>query len=210
MFVSPRIIFGDYRYGEVSPGKVNEALANTTQVRFLPPNPVYYLSRVKELFSRFFTASSVDRAKFDFMISSKRLHEAYILFGQGKYSLAKNSLEDYDLATKRSVGQLKKARSQNQDVTAAVDEMVEKLNYQEILLIYLAGANRDEPKLQGAFASFESYVNELNSIKPGILTRFKILRVKMDSEGSSSAKTNSAQTAPIEPTASAVPRRVIF
>ncbi len=208
--VTPLPVFGDTHYGEVTGGQVNEALANTAHVRFLPPNPLYYLSRVKELFSRFFTASAVERARFDFMISSKRLKETYLLFEQSKYSSANNALADYSIATNKSVEQLKKARSQNQEIIPVVEEITDKLNYHEILLIYLIKNGNDNLNIQNVLISFEVYVEELNNFKPGNRDRFKILKEEKEGESSSSANLNPSLYETVEPTASAVSKKVIY
>lgn len=194
---------------KVSEGKVDEALMNTAHVRFLPPNPIYYTIRIKEKFNRFFTASAVKRAEFDFMISGKRLKEAYLLIEQGKLNHVRGVLFDYYSSTDKSALQLVKAKTQNQEIIPAVDMIIDRLEYHETLLIYLKTTNDTNQEVEIAIGSFESYVNQLEKIKPGIRQRFKLLKVQnkpvLQFEALPSPKAGS-----VEATSTSQPRRIIY
>jgi hypothetical protein len=198
----------------VTGAQVDEALANTTHVRFLPPNPLYYLTRVKEIFGRFFSSSSVERAEFDFLMSSKRLKEAYLLSKQDRINLARDVLYDYDKSTKSSIAQLNKARSQNQEILPAVDEIIGKLKYHETLIKYLATEVEHESG-ESAISSFKNYVYELERLKPDIKNRFDL--AKEDNEDNSGDRIQMQSPSPaatpnftFETTGGARPKRILY
>lgn len=195
--------------GVVSGGQVSEALTQTAHARFLPPNPLYYVIRIKEIFGRFFTASAVERAEFDFMISGKRLREAYLLLEKGDSPRMQTALSSYSKYLKKSFEQFNKAKSQNQEIVPAVDKIVSGLGYHEILLIYMAANSDSSPALDHAVDSFKGYVTDLESVKPGIKTRFKLLKT---TEENKILDTPSPAPMPETPevTGTARPSRIIY
>lgn len=201
-------------YPDVSGGQINEALANTPHARFMPPNPLYFAIRFKELVARFFTASAVNRAEFDFLIATKRLNEGYLLFDKGHLQDIESSLESYGGALQKSVSQLKKARSQNQEIVPAVDKIVADLKYQEVLLLALIGKTEGSNysfAVEGGIGDFNNFVEELEKIKPGVKSRFKLSSWGEDIQTDEKVHFPSATpSATFEPTASASPKRVIF
>lgn len=200
-------VYGINTQLNVSDGQVNEALANMPHVRFLPGNPLYCLIRAKEHFSRFFTDSAVERAEFDYMISSKRLNEIYKLYQQNRIDGVQSLVVSYKESTVKSLNQLSKARSQNQEIMPTVDEIVNGLSYQEVLLIKMSG----ESEANSAIDYFENYIDELEKLKPGVKGRFKLINAESSKANDVEEPSDkSSPTITIEPTASARPKRIIY
>ncbi len=208
----PNVSFAQNNEPRVSGGQVNEALANMPHTRFLPNNPIYYFVRVKEVFGRFFNASAVDRAEFDLMISSKRLKEIYLLLLDGKYTKANGLRDDYSRSLDKNIDQLRKAESQNQETLPLLDEIIDELNYQETLIISLQDTANDESAQDFDTyyleQSFDSYISELEQFKPGLRSRFKLLKENI----AAPKETMAPSPSPIifVTTGSAKPRRIIY
>lgn len=207
----PSTLFAQNRESRVTGGQVNEALANMPHSRFLPNNPLYYFVRAKELFGRFFNASAVDRAEYDVMISSKRLKEIYLLVQDGKSDTAIRLRDDYSGSLEKNIDQLRKAKSQNQEGGPLLDEIVDDLGYQEILIIHLqdnAKNGEQDSDANYLVQSFDKYVSDLELFKPGIRSRFKLLRADVE------INIETAQPSPSPvifiTTDSAKPRRIIY
>lgn len=155
--------------GAVTGGQLNEALDKLTHVRVLPDNPFYFIFRTKEILGRFFTPSAKDRAEFDFMISSKRIKEAYLLAQKG--SSVETSFTDYKKAIKNSELQIEKARGQSQDVATVIAKMVDDLKYQDVLIETMQenGVMVDDAK-----DGFGGFVVYLEKFRPGIGGTYQI------------------------------------
>src|SRR3989344_6465925 len=124
----------DYQFEEFSEGQINDALTKTVPLRFLPSHPLYFLINIKEIISRFFQPSSVEKARFEFILSGKRLKETYLLLEKGDVKNTSKSLRKYSKRLDSMKRQIEKARSQNQSVVAFTDEIAEGLKLHEILL----------------------------------------------------------------------------
>ncbi|MEK7580906.1 MAG: hypothetical protein AAB512_01360 [Patescibacteria group bacterium] len=203
----------DIKYDQVTGGQVNEALDNTTHVRFLPTSFFYYLVRTKELFSRFFKASSRDRAQFDYVLSSKRLKEAYLLARSGDYKGMGNAMSAYGKALVRTEDQLFKARSQNQEILPIVEKIAANLGYQETILVALENDGEQNGVKNGALdrgiASFSKFVSGLDEMKPGLKGRYKVL-TDFDSDPIVSPNPSPQPSLVIESSSSTKPRRIIY
>ncbi len=209
LVVSSPIRASDIKLEGSESGQINEALLKTTPIRFLPPNPLYYFVRIKELGQRFLTSSAKDRAKFDFVISSKRLKETYLLLGRNDIERVTTSLNSYANTLRGAKKQLEKATLQNQDIRPDVDEMAIGLGYQEIILGSIVG------KIDGALEnktldSFSDFVNYLEKFKPGISTRYKITRQDKILEETLQPSPPPSPVLRFETTSSANPRRFIY
>src|SRR3990167_9440494 len=82
---------------EVTGGQINEALAKTVPIRFLPSHPLYFLITLKESITRFFKPSSAERSEFDFILSGKRLKETYMLIEAGELDAALENLKNHEI-----------------------------------------------------------------------------------------------------------------
>jgi len=206
------VSFAHVNEARVSGGQVNEALGNMPHARFLPNNPLYYFVRVKEVFGRFFNASAVDRAQFDFMISSKRLKEIYLLSQDEQYVKASRLRDDYSGSLGKNIDQLRKARSQNQEAGPLLDEIVDDLGYQEILIIHLqdSASNESTQNFDTNYLvqSFDKYVSNLEQFRPGLKSRFTLLRSDVGMNNETIAP--SPSPAIFVTTDSAKPRRIIY
>lgn len=196
-------------------GQINDALNHLTPVRFLPNNPLYFLIRAKELVSRFFKPSSRERAQFDYVISSKRLREAYLLLEKGQSKESADALNSYSKTIKNLQIQLEKARTQNQDIVPVVDDLVVNLEYQETILEVIVNANIDNDyfanKLKLSEVSFDEFVNYLDKIKPGVKGRFRLFGDNNLPNSSSSSSSPTVGHFPSgESTPVASPKRIIY
>ena len=199
----------DVDFGRVTGGQVNEAIEKTTPVHFLPPNPVYYLVRVKELVLRFFTPSAKERAQFDFVISSKRLKEGYLLINKGSIGRGASSFNSYIHSLERTKSQLTKARGQNQDIMPDIDQMANGLQYQEIILASVS-EKIDSKIYTNMVEEFEDFVKYLDKLKPGLISRYKILGEEEKNNKQKDALPSPTPTLRPESTSSSNPRRIIF
>lgn len=206
LFLATQTTFAKDNYENVSDGQVNEALNNLPHVRFLPPNPLYYLIRSKELFNRFFTASSVDRARFDFMVSGKRLREMHDLAEKNDGRNFMDLIESYQISTERSIKQLEKARTQNQEIAPIVDEIISDLNYHEVLLLNMN--NRNIAGIDKVIENFKVYVNSIEKFKAGTKNKFKITKENNLENLGKEHLPSPIPTSSFETTAS--PKRIIY
>ena len=62
----------DYQFPSYTEGQINEALAKTVPLRFLPSNPLYFLITAKETVSRFFRPPSFKKVPFFFFFYRKK------------------------------------------------------------------------------------------------------------------------------------------
>lgn len=216
-FVIP---FGVFAEGnkpvEFSQGKVNESLAKIVPLRILPGNPFYFLITIKETVERMFQPSSEKRARFDFVLSGKRLKEAYLLSEKGAFKNASWDLLRYSGRIDKMIGQIEKARSQNQDVSNLVSVIADGLGAHEIL--FLAIDNKSKKvndynfgdNYKKAVKSLVQAINAINDVRPGLKDRFKI--------ATSSAEPSTARPSPspepsstfFEALPSEKPRRIIY
>lgn len=196
---------------QVSDGQINEAIAKTVPLRFLPSSPFYFLITIKETVSRAFQPSSAKRAEFDELLSQKRLKESYLLIKSGDLSGGKKSLLRYRDRLKVMEENIDKARSQNQDVIVIVSEIAEDFKNQEILLAALNTRFSKEgidEEIAKAIEAFDGAVMFINNISPGVKNRFVILPAK---EASSEATPAASQEIePQTPFPSANPKRIIY
>jgi len=198
---------------ESTGGQINEALGKIVPVRFLPTNPLYFSITLKEVVLRFFKPSAVKRAEYDFILTSKRIKESYYIYNNGDLRHLGRALGSYSKRVDITIGQIEKARSQNQELSMLADEIIDGLEMQEILLRYLRIREKETGtvlEMTAAVSSFEHLVNVIDNIKPGIKGRYKLLNVQDDILNESSA---SALPKPIEiteTTKSAMPRRIIY
>lgn len=213
-FLTPSTSFAESINDDVTGGQINEAVANIASARFLPPNPLYYGIRFKELVSRFFTSSSVKRGEFDFLIASKRLKEGYLVHGRGDEDGVEMLLNSYGNSLSKSVDQLKKARSQNQEIVPAVDKIVEGLKYHEVFLLALARESEGTDysmAVEAGISDFRQYVEELDKIKPGAKSRFRLSSTNgTTSEGRQKHFPTPSPSLLSEPSSSARPNRFIY
>lgn len=202
-------------FPEVSDGKINEAIAKTTHIRFLPSNPIYFTITLKEYFGRLFQPSASRRAEFDFILSSKRLKEAYLLLEQNNSKDASVALNKYSDRLDLMLKQISKARSQNQSMEPIFDEIADCFNYQEILFFAVSKKNTNnqltEESFDGAKLSFMNAINTIDSFRPGFRNRYKsaknfaILKSKQTGQDSPSNYPNVTEATP-----SANPKRIIY
>ena len=178
--ILPVFAHEDHSLPEATEGQINEALAKTAPLRFLPSHSLYFVISLKEKINRFFQPSSLERAKFDFVVSGKRLKESYILLSQNDVRRASRALVDYSKRLTKMNEQIEKARSQNQDVAVVTFEIAEGLRNHEVLLYAISkkweligdSYNFDE-NLSLSVLRFIETVKVLDNIKPGIKDRFK-------------------------------------
>ena len=198
---------------EVTGGQINEALAKTVPIRFLPSHPLYLLITLKESITRFFKPSSAERSEFDFILSGKRLKETYMLIEAGELDAALENLNRYNSRIGKMIEQLEKARSQNQDIGKQIAFISESLKNHEIFLIYFLREN-DELKQDviGAVESFKSAVLTINAVNPGIKDRFTILLITNESSEENSNVSPSPNISPSlnEASPSFKPKRIIL
>ena len=206
----------DYGFGEISGGQVNEAIEKSTPIRFLPSHPLYFLILVKENFTRFFQPAAADRAEFDFVLSEKRLHEAYQLETVDDVKNSSKALKKYSRRIDTTIYQFEKARSQNQDVTAVTDRIIQDLQWEEILLVaiekesgFRANGHDFEANLATAIGKFKDLVMAIENVKPGVKNRFTYIRLS-DEETQEAPKESTMSSPTVEATASFKPRKVIY
>jgi len=208
----------DYQLEDFSEGQINDALTKTVPLRFLPSHPLYFLINVKEIISRFFQPSSVQRARFDFILLGKRLKETYMMLEKGDVKRASKNLERYRQRSASLIKQMEKARAQNQSTVAFADETAEGLKLHEILLSAInqkwqnhqEGYNFDD-NFQGAVDAFVKTVLAIDNVKPGLKNRFKTATSSATLETESSVSPSpTPQILILETSPSAKPRRIIY
>ena len=204
----------EYNFPSFSDGQVNEALEKTVPLRFLPSNPLFYLILVKENVTRFFKPSALERARFDLVVSGKRLKESYLILEKGDVKNANRALTRYDARLKTMRQELEKAERQNQDVIALVDETAETLRFHEIFLSAISkkseaigNDSKFDSIFSGAVEGFFETVRVIDGFKAGLKDRFKSLNTneKRDKE-----ILPSPTPSPVIATPSARPRRIIY
>lgn len=168
-----------YRIPEVTGGQVDEALVRIVPIRLLPSNPFYFAIFAKEAVGGFFKPSALKKADWDFVLCGKRLKEAYLLFEKNDLKNSSKAFGRYARVSEKTVDQLNKARSQNQDVATLEAKVEEQLWYQLILFSaiekkrgstsqsYNFGSNFSK-----AFDGFSRIVEATNQIKPGTRDKF--------------------------------------
>ncbi len=202
-------------FPEASEGQINEALAKTTNVRILPSNSFYFVIITKETLARFFQPSASRRAEFDFVLTSKRLKETYLLFGKDNTVEASRSLNRYSGRMDKMLEQIAKARAQNQSMEPVVDEMANGFNYQEILFYAISKKFTDsgisDDSFNAASISFIGVIDAIDAFRPGFKNRYRsavnytILKAK-----SLPPATQPKESGHFETTPSANPKRIIY
>src|SRR3990167_10406423 len=118
-FLTPAGANTNYNLPQVTGGQIDEALLKTVPLRFWPSSPFYFVISLKESFSRFFKPSTVRKAEFDFVLSSKRLKEAYLLLEKNDVKNSSIAVSKYGQRAQTVASELEKAKVQNQDVATA-------------------------------------------------------------------------------------------
>lgn len=169
-----------YQIPEASEGQINEALQKTVPIRFLPTQTFYFLIRAKEAFNEFFQPSSLKKARFDAVLSGKRLKEVYRMLEGGQNEQASKNLLKYKDSNNRLIKNLERARQQNQEVVPIVLEIAEDLKNQEVLLFGIYSKKRNlendsvlDENLDKAVGSFVDVALKINEFKQGLKDRFK-------------------------------------
>lgn len=187
-FTNPILIHANLQFPQASEGQVNEALQKIVPLRFLPSNPFYFLILSKENTLRFLKPSCLKKAEFDFILSGKRLKEAYLLIKKDDVKNTSKSLAKYSKKIDKLIDQLEKANSQNQDATKLVFEIAEGLKQHEVLFSVISKKQSDlqlsfnktnkmtdfDKNFQEAILSYTKLISKIDSIKPGLKDRFKI------------------------------------
>ena len=161
-----------------SAGEINDAVEKITPTRFLPGDFLYFTITVKESVSSFFKPSSLDKANFEFVLTSKRLKEVYLLYNKGDYKNSENSVFRYKNSIKKTVRQIDKAQAQNQDTKVLADKIANDLVYQDRLILFLLTSERKLKNEQELVSSFSELVDKIESIKPGNIDRYKVTESK--------------------------------
>lgn len=213
IFLFPISIFAhDNQYPVPTGGEINKALEVLPTGRILPDSPLYFLITTKEFFSRLFQPSAAQRAEFDFILSGKRLKESYLMLQKGESSLAVSNLLKYQKRLEIMIRQLKRARSQNQDIVKQVNKISDDLFYHQTLLLAII-ARSDDESVNSAISGFKNALGEVDNINPGISDRYRIFRTVDDLESSPSVDLEPSPTSsqsPQESTPSVRPRRIIY
>lgn len=202
-------------FPEVSGGQINEAVAKTTNVRILPSSSFYFVISVKEVLGRFFQPSSARRAEYDFVLTSKRLKEAYLLLDKNDINHANDALTGYNGRIDKMLIQIEKARAQNQNIEPIITEIADRMSYQEVLFYAISEKSGGNVNLNNAYTaaslSFIKAIDAIDVIRPGVKNRFRsaidyaILKAKL-------VKPNPKPLLPdnFETTPSANPKRIIY
>ena len=211
--VSPVFAQGIDKLPEPTGGQVNEALNKIVPIRFLPNHPLYFSIKVKETILRFFKPSAVKRAEYDFILTSKRIKESYFVYKNGDLKYLGASLMSYSKRVDITIGQIEKARSQNQEISMLAEKIIEGLVSQEVLLRHLKINERESgnfENLDGAIVSFEHLVDIIDNVKHGIKDRYKILNDEDYKQNEASTSSSQRSFEISETTKSSMPRRIIF
>lgn len=197
---------------KVTGGQIDEAIQKIVPIRFLPSHPLYFLITVKESITRFFKPSAAERFEFDFILSSKRLKETHSLLNEGKVNKAYANLSRYTKRLGKMVEELKKARSQNQDIAGRLGRVSDGFKNHEILLASFLKYDQElGQNLETAIESFKNAVGAVDKINPGIKDRYKLLDgfdLKSREEIIMPSPTISPESS--EATPSLRPRRIIY
>ncbi|OGD89569.1 hypothetical protein A3I53_04180 [Candidatus Curtissbacteria bacterium RIFCSPLOWO2_02_FULL_40_13b] len=220
LFWIPKPVFAhtEYNFPKASDAKVAEALQKTIPLRFLPNHPLYSVLRIKEFTSRLFQPSSAKRAEFDFLLSTKRIKESYLMIEKNDAKHASKSLKSYSRQLEKMLVNIEKARSQNQEVVPLVARMAEEFRYHEILLASiiakweLAGDSYNfDDNLSNAVDTFTKAILTINNIQPGLKDRFPSVSATesaVSSEATVSPQPNMPDT--FQSTPGTRPRRIIY
>ena len=208
------IAHGDNQYPNPTGGEINKALEVLTTGRILPGSPLYFLIASKEFFSRLFQPSAAQRAEFDFVLAGKRLKEAYLTFEKGKDKIASDNLIKYQKRLTIMLKQLKRARSQNQDITKQIDKISDDFAYHQTLLLAISSRNDDmSGNVDFAINGFLDALEEVDKIDPGIKDRYKIFKTIKNDESNPIIEPEFSpiiSNFPEVSTPSAKPRRIIY
>lgn len=193
-------------------GEINEAIAKLVPVRLLPDNTFYPSVTVKEIFSKFFKPSSVDKADFSFRLTSKRLKETYLLTTEGKHEGASKNLLRYSEAVEETIRLIERAENQKQDVKVLAEKIAYELSFQDTLLRYLVEHKSSVLNVDGAINSFDKMVVKIDSIKPGYKDRYKVNKMQNFNDLLENFEKESTPSPTVEPTIipDASPRRIIY
>lgn len=206
-----------YQFPQATEGQINEALQKTVPVRFLPSSPLHFLISSKEIVNRFFQPSARERAGFDLVLSGKRLKETYLLLKEGNVKDASSNLKRYTVQLRKMVEQIEKARGQNQDVAALVDRIAEDLRAQETLLFAIDKEYKNfedsfdfDARFGDAFGSFEAAVRAIDSVRPGLVDRFKSVANEDEEENYVPPSIYPVPSFLFDASPSAKPKRIIY
>ena len=164
-----------YNLPDAPSGKIDEALLKIVPVRFLPSSPFYFLIWAKENFNRLIKPSPLRKAEFDFVLSGKRLKEAYLLLEKNNVKNSSAALNRYSRVAEKTVDELKKAKNQSQDVATAAGIIDGGLLHQLILLSAIekkvdsfANDYNFNTNFSSAIDGFSQIVKEVDQISPGV------------------------------------------
>lgn len=160
--------------------------------------------------------SSEKRARFDFVLSGKRLKEAYLFADKGDFKGASRGLLRYSGRLDKMIGQIEKARSQNQDVFNLVSVIADGFGAHEILFSAIDNKSKGvndynfEENYKKAVKSLVRAIGTINDVRPGLKDRFKI--ATSSAEPSTARPSPSPESSPtfFEASPSVQPRRVIY
>lgn len=210
VFAHPIVAHDNYSFPDANPAKITESLEKNP-IRFLPNKPYYFLVTIKENVTRLSKPSSTKRAEFDMILAGKRLREAYELLEQNDAKWSSKALIRYSFRLKKTIEQLEKARSQNQEVLTLSSKMADSLGTQEIILsaTFQKWQTREDSagfdlSFSDAVNSFGRAVSAINNIQPGLKNRYKITNQE-EADSSPIPIATPSITTP-----SANPRRIIY
>ncbi len=213
----PAAAHTQYNFPEATEGQFNEAIQKLVPLRFLPSHPLYFLITVKEAISRLLVPSSAERAKFDLVLSGKRLKEAYLLLLRNDVKNSSQQLARYSRRLEEMTKQVEKARSQNQEVTPLTGEIADNLRSHEILFYaivkkwdLIADSDSFDENLQNANDSFVKTILSINQIIPGVKDRFKIISEEDVGKNQEATESVTVETQLKQASPSAKPRRIIY
>ena len=205
-----------YQLPDITEGQINEALQKTVPIRLLPSHPLYFLISAKEIISRFFQPSSIEKTRFDFILLGKRLKETYLLFEKGDFKGGSKNLRRYSQRASSLVKQMEKARAQNQSVVAFADETAQELQFHEILFSAIANKWQNtkeydmEDNFGNALGDFVKVVLAIDNVQPGLKNRFKTATSSAILETAPAASPSPTPSTLFETSPSARPRRIIY
>jgi len=205
-----------YQLPAATEGQINEALQKTVPIRLLPSHPLYFSISAKEAISRFFQPSSIEKARFDFILLGKRLKETYLLFEKGDFKKGSKNLKRYSQRASSLVKQMEKARAQNQSVVAFADETAQELQFHEILLSAIANKWQNTKEynfgdnLNSAVGDFVKVVLAMDNVQPGLKNRFKTATSSAILETVSAESPSPTPSTLFETSSSSRPRRIIY
>lgn len=202
-------------FPDASGGQINEAIAKTTNVRLLPSNPFYSIISVKEVIGRFFQPSSSRRAGYDFILTSKRLKETYLLLDKNDTKKVNSALVRYSGRIDRMLVQIEKARAQNQNIEPIINEITNGFGYHEVLFYAISKKLNDNgnsnDSYKAASLSFMEAIDAIDLFRPGFRNRFRsainftIYKAKLAEPSPTPNLPGNPETTP-----SANPKRIIY